>query len=224
MTTKIYITPPGEAEQELIIYDKCTVAMSSTDRAGSISIGSNSKDDTFFDLFTIGSDIRIVQDGNVSRGWILNPPRGIEGKRNNVEIQGLSYTARTQKILVTEVYAAQKISDIVIDLFTKYAPEYNLDSIVVCDKTISIKFADVFLFDAMEQLVTLAGYEWFIDEPVPELVDTLSQPQGWAELVEVVDPAQWMEGSGWAEVIAHQFTTCPILSETLYPSDLLYPC
>ena len=206
MATKIYITPPYEAEQELIIYDKCTVTMSTTDRAGSISISSNSKDDTFFDKFTVGSDIRIIQDGNVSRGWILNPPRNVSGKVNNIEIQGLSYAARTQKVLVTEVYSNQTISDIVIDLFTTYMPEYNLDSIVVCDKIINIKFSDVFLFDAMEQLAVLSGYEWFIDEPVPELVDTLSQPQGWAELVESFVHA------------------CPIASEALYPSEGLYPC
>ena len=206
MATKIYITPPGEPEQELIIYDKCTVTMSATDRAGSISISSNSKDDTFFDKFTVGSDIKIIQDGNVSRGWILNPPRNISGKVNNIEIQGLSYAAKTQKVLVTEAYSNQTISDIVIDLFTIYAPWYNLDSIVVCSKIISIKFADVFLFDAMEQLATLAGYEWFIDEPVPELIDSASRPQGWAELV---------------ESFVH---VCPIPSEMLFPSDLLFPC
>ena len=206
MATKIYITPPYEAEQELIIYDKCTVTMSATDRAGSISIGSTSLDDSFFDKFTVGSDIKIVQDDNVSRGWILNPPRNISGKLNNIEIQGLSYAAKTQKVLVTEVYANQTISDIVIDLFTIYAPWYNLDSIVTCSKIISIKFADVFLFDAMEQLATLAGFEWFIDEPVPELIDSASLPAGWAELVESFVHA------------------CPIPSEMLFPSESLYPC
>lgn len=205
MATKIYITPPYEAEQELIIYDKCTVSMSATDRAGSISIGSVSTDDSFFDKFTVGSDIRIIQDGNVSRGWILNPPRRIEGRLNYIEIQGLSYAARTQKVLVTEVYAGQTISDIVIDLFTRYAPAYIRDSIVVCDKVISIKFADVFLFDAMEQLATLAGYEWFIDEPVPELIDSASLPAGWVELV---------------DTFIHAFL---LPSETLFPSEGLYP-
>jgi hypothetical protein len=206
VATKIYITPPGGAEQELVIYDKCTVIMSATDRAGSISISSNSKDDTFFDLFTVGSDIKIIQDGNVSRGWILNPPRNISGKCNNIQIQGLSYAAKTQKILVAEVYTNQKISDIVKDLFTKYAPVYNLDSIAICDKLISIKFADVFLFDAMEQLATLAGYEWFINEPVPELIDTLPLPQGWQEIVDTfIYPVSFP-------------------SETLFPSDSLLPC
>ena len=206
MATKIYITPPGGVETELIIYDRCTVLVSTTDRAGSISIGSNSKDDTFFDKFTVGSDIKIIQDGNVSRGWILNPPRNIDGKANNIEIQGLSYAARTQKILVTEVYSNQSISNIVNDLFIAYMPEYNRGSVVVCSKIISIKFADVFLFDAMEQLATLAGYEWFIDEPVSELVDILIQSQGWAEFVEPFIYA------------------CPIVSETLYLSEGLYPC
>lgn len=206
MSTKIYITPPGETTQELTIYDECTVSMSVTDKAGSITITSANLDDGYFDLFTVGSDIKIVQDDNVSRGWILNPPRRIDGNISIISIQGLSYTARTQKILVNELYASQKISDIAIDLFQTYAPDYNLESVVACDKIISIKFSDVFLFDAMEQLAALAGYEWFIDEPVPELVDVLPQPQGWQELVETV------------------IHTCAIPSETIYPSELLYPC
>ena len=206
MTTKIYITPPGEPEQEIVIYNHCTVTMSATDRAGSISIGSTSLDDSLFDKFTVGSDIKIIQDGNVSRGWILNPPRNISDGLNNIEIQGLSYAARAQKILVTEVYASRTISDIVIDLFTIYMPEYNRDSVVVCDKIISIKFNDVFLFEAMEQLAVLAGYEWFIDEPVPELIDSASLLAGWAEMVESF------------------VYTCPIPSETLFPSESLYPC
>ena len=206
MATKIYITPPGEPEQELVIYDSCKVTMSVTDRAGSISIVSTSLDDSFFDKFTVGSDIRIVQDGNMSRGWILNPPRNISDGLNNIKIQGLSYAARTQKVFVTEVYASRTISDIVIDLFTIYMPEYNLDSVVVCDKIISIKFSDVFLFDAMEQLAVLAGYEWFIDEPVPELIASAALLAGWAERVEAFIYA------------------CPIPSETLFPSETLYPC
>ena len=64
----------------------------------------------------------------------------------------------------------------------------------------------MFLFDAMEQLSTLAGYEWYIDEPVPEEIDALSQPSGWQELVEMM--------------IHKVFYP----SDDLYPSDGLFPC
>lgn len=203
--TKIYITPPYEGEIELIVYEKCSVTMSTTDRVGSISIDSASIDDSFFDKFTVGSDIKVIQNGNLSRGWILNPPRSIDGQLNKISIEGLSYSARTQKILVTEVYENQKISDIVFDLFTKYTPTYDLTHIVVCEKTINIKFSDVFLFDAMEQLAGLAGYEWFIEEPLPEVIDMLFIP------------------NGWHEVVVTSVHTLLIPSESLYPNILLYP-
>jgi hypothetical protein len=206
MATKIYITPPGGAETELVIYGSCNVSMSVTDKAGSVSINSSSKIDTFFDTFTVGADIKVVQDDNVSRWWILNPPRRIEGNLNYIEIQGVSYAARTQKIIVNESYVAQTISTIVKDLFTKYASIYNQDSIVDCDKVITITFADAFLFDAMEQLATLAGYEWHIDEPLPEPIPILSLP------------------AGWAESVIKTVHVCPLPSDTLYPADDLYPC
>jgi len=164
VTTKIYITPPGEAEQELIVYDSCTTSMSATDRAGSISINSNSKNSDDFDAFTVGSDIRVVQDGNTSRGWILNPPRNIDGQRNNIQIQGISYAARTQKIIVTESYTNAAIGDIVTDLFTKYVPWATRVNIQSCSKIITIRFGDNYLWDAMEQLCQISTYDWYIDE------------------------------------------------------------
>jgi hypothetical protein len=181
--------------------------MSTTDKAGSISISSSSVDDDFFSLFVVGSDIKIVQDDNTSRGWILNPPRRLEGNINYIEIQGLAYAARLQKVIINEKYTADAtISEIVLDLFGKYATDYELSSVVCCNQTCNIDFPDVFLFDAMEQLATLSGYEWYIDEPTPETIPALDTSHGWAE-------------SMTAAVHA-----CPLPSDTLYPADDLYPC
>lgn len=202
--TTLEITPPGGLTDNIIAFKNCSVTLSATSRTGSFSVSLINGD--IYDKYPIGSDVKITMDGSVFRGWILNPTKQLNGSIKTVLLRGLCYTGRTQKTMVTESYTDQKISDIVEDLFAKYAPQFNIDSVVNCDKVISIKFNDEFLFDAMEELATLAGYEWFIDEPVPELLDTSSQPAGWSELV---------------NTFIHQVF---YPSETLYPSESLYPC
>lgn len=206
MGTQIFITSPGGETEEIKIYDNCSTSTSASDQSGSFSITIPSGDKSIFDKYPVGSDVKIIQDGNVFRGWILNPPKSIDGPLKILQLEGMSYTGRTQKVMVTETYSNWDISDIVVDLFTKYAPEYNFDSIVPCNKVISIKFNDAYLFEAIEKLSMLAGYEWFIDEPMPELIDSASQPSGWSELV---------------DTIIHKVF---YPSENLYPSEGLYPC
>lgn len=203
--TQIEITPPGGATETIKVYENCKTSTSASDKTGSFSLTIPSGDNSIFDKYPVGSDVRIIQDGNVFRGWVLNPPKSLDGALKVLVLEGMSYTGRTQKIIVTETYSNMAISAIVIDLFQKYAPEYNLDSIVPCNKVISIKFRDVYLFDAMEQLVQLAGYEWFIDEPMPEEIN-MSQPAGWSEIVET------------------RIHKVFYPSESLYPSAGLYPC
>ncbi|GAB6170943.1 hypothetical protein JCM15765_04210 [Paradesulfitobacterium aromaticivorans] len=205
MPTQIFITPPGGAINEIRAYDKCSTKSSTTDKAGSFSLTLPSFDKSLFDKYVLGSDVRIIQDDSVFRGWILNPVKRKKGQLNTVEISGMSYAARTQRIIVTETYTSQAISYIVKDLFLKYAPQYNLDSVVTCNKIISIKFFDVFLFDAVEQLAKLAGYDWFIDEPTPELIDASVLSAGWQEIVDIIP------------------YNVPFPSENLYPSEALLP-
>ena len=198
------ITPPGKTMDTITQFKNCSVTLSGTGKTGSFSVNLVSIDEDIYEKYPIGSDVRITMDGNVFRGWVLNPTKQLNGSVMTLSLKGLCYTGRTQKILVTETYTNEKISDIVKDLFTKYAPEYNIDSVVKCDKVLpSIKFNDEFLFDVMNELAELAGYEWFIDEPVPELVDTLSS------------------GLELIETRIHQVF---YPSETLYPSNGLFPC
>lgn len=206
MSTQIFITPPGGTTEEIKIYDKCTTKQSTTNKAGQFSLILPAFDKSLIDKYPLGSDLRVVQEDSVFRGWVLNPKPTRDGKKYSLQIEGMSYSGRIQKVYVTESYENQKISDIVIDLFSKYAPQYNLDNIVQCDKIISIKFKGVFLFDAMEQLAEYVDYEWFIDEPVPEEIDTHSSPAGWIELVETT---------------IHKVH---YPSNLLYPNNSLYPC
>jgi len=224
MGTTIKITPPGGTEQTIRAYNKCTVTLSATSRSGSFSLELPDTTGALIDVFPVGSDVYIRQNDHVFRGWVLNPAKSVNGPIKTIQLDGMCYTGRTQKIVVTENYVSQKISDIVIDLFTKYMPAMDQSSIVTCDKVISIKFKEEFLFDCMEKLCELSGYEWVIYEPLPEEIDPGPESSGWSELVELVPPAlATSEGIGWEEQVQHRVYYPPRPSDALYPADDLYP-
>ena len=224
MGTQIRITPPGGVEREIKVYEKCTVTLSATSRAGSFTLVLPDLTGSLVDAFPVGSDVWIRQGDHIFRGWVLNPGKGINGSVKLVQLEGMCYGARTQRVVVTENYAGLMISDIVKDLFTKYAPEFNQDSIVECNKPINIKFQDEFLFDCMEKLAKLAGYEWAIFEPLPEEISPGSESSGWVEQVELVPPALVTdEDAGWEETIQYRTYYPPRPSNILYPSESLYP-
>lgn len=204
MANSIVITPPGGSPVTIELFNSLSVTLSATSRSGSFRFNILGTDTSIFDVYTVGSDVKITMGDNVFRGFVLNAKKSLSNQLKILAVDGVTYTGRTQKIIISESYTNEKISDIVIDLFTKYAPGYNTDSVVACDRVTSIKFNHAFLFEAMEDLATLAGYDWFIDEPVPEIIPS-SQPAGWAEL---------------ATVAVNQVI---FPSETLYPSEALIP-
>jgi hypothetical protein len=223
MGTKIIITPPGGNPREIKVYDRCTVTLSATTRSGSFTLVLPDVSGELIDAFPVGSDVWISQGDHIFRGWVLNPAKSVDGPVKAIQIDGMCYTGRTQKIVVTENYENWRISDIVNDLFAKYMPWINRDSIVPCDKVITIRFRDEFLFDCMEKLCKLAGYEWFISEPLPEEIPQ-GEGSGWSELVELVPPALATdEGIGWEETVQQRIFYPPRPAEDLYPSETLYP-
>ena len=223
MGTRIKITPPGGTEKEISVYEKCQVILSATNRAGSFSLALPDTTGSLVDAFPVGSDVWIRQGDHIFRGWVLNPGKAVDGPVKTVALEGLCYTGRTQKIVVTENYVNEKISDIVSDLFTKYMPAMNQDSIVACDKVISIKFKEEFLFDCMEKLCELSGYEWVIYKPLPEEITPGTESSGWMELVDLVAPVSVMEDAEWVEQVQYRTYYPPWPSETLYPAEDLYP-
>jgi len=164
MPTQIKITPPGGTQQEIKIYEACQTNLSATDRAGSFSLTLPAFDNSIIDAFPVGSDVQIIQDENVFRGWVVKPPKALNGKIKVLNLEGATYTAKAQKIIVTESYIDTAIDQIVIDLFTKYAPWATVSNVQPCSKVVTISFADSYLWDAMEQLCSISTYDWYIDE------------------------------------------------------------
>ena len=164
MGTTIKIKPPNGVEQTVIAYESCTVNESITERAGSFSITLLFLTDTDISQYIMGTNVEINQDGHIFRGWVIKPPKKNLGNVKTVTLEGADYTAKSQKILVTESYTNTAISMIVNDLFTKYVPWATRNHISSNTKPITIRFPDVFLWDAMEQICKLCGYDWFVDQ------------------------------------------------------------
>jgi len=223
MGTQIIITPPGGTAQEIKVYSQCQTALSATSRSGSFSLTFPDVTGSMIDAFPIGSDVQIIQGDHLFRGWVVNPAKAISGAVKNIQLEGLCYTGRTQKILVSESYVDQTISYIVDDLFTKYMPWVDRNSIVACGKVVTIAFRDEFLFDCMEKLCELSGYEWVIFELLPEEIEQDTENSGWAEVVEVVSPITDLAASNWGELVQCNVAFPPLPSDTLYPSETLYP-
>lgn len=202
--TVIELTPPGGSTDTLQTFTKCSVTLSATGRTGSFSLTLISLDN-IFDKYVVGTDVRITLDDNVYRGWVLNNSKQKSDSIKYVQLSGMCYTGKTQKLIITESYINETISEIVTDLCEKYIPGFNRESIYPCAKTLTIKFNEVFLFDALEQLATLAGYDWYIDEPVPEEINITPQ------------------GNGWYELVTMSAFRGPFPADDLYPADYLYP-
>lgn len=162
--TIIKITPPGGTQKTIDVFNLCNTTLSMTDKAGSFSLGLPAFDNSIVDAYPVGSDVLIIQGENVFRGWVIRPPKTLNNVKRTVNLEGSTYTARTQKVIITESYANTAISDIVINIFTKYVPWATVNNVQACDKQVSIAFNDSYLWDAMEQLCKLALYGWYIDE------------------------------------------------------------
>lgn len=163
--TIIKITPQGTTAQQTVkIYESCQVTLSSTDSVGKFELVLPRTDSDIVDLFTFNSDVQITQDGNVFRGIVLDSGKSLNRNIRTVTITGADYAAKTQKILVTESYTSQTISYIVDDLMANHASFATRNNIETCSPVLTISFPDKFLWDCMEQLCAISGYQWYIDE------------------------------------------------------------
>lgn len=164
MGTQIKITPPGGTQETIGTYISCNVNTSITDRSGTFTLVLPYKYDYDISRFVTGTDVQINQNGHIYRGWVISPPIARDGAVKTVTLEGADYTAKTQKIIVTESYTSKTVSYIVNDLFEKYVPWATLNNIGTNTRELTIRFPDLYLWDAMDQICTLTGFDWYIDD------------------------------------------------------------
>ena len=162
--TVIRIAPPTGGQYTVYIYENCSVNMSITDRAGEFSITLPFYFETDISSLGVGYDVEINQNGHVFKGWVITPPITRNGPVKTITLEGADYTAKTQKIIVTESYSSVAVSTIIDDLFQKYVPWATRNNISTISRPLTIRFPDVYLWDAMEQICELTGYNWYIDK------------------------------------------------------------
>lgn len=106
-------------------------------------------------------------------GFIDSPPVRYSNKVYQYSFEGCDYTAKLQDILVNEAYESKRIDFIVNDLLDKYLPGFARN-VEACDIVISIKFKNKYLYDCMEQLANVVGWNFKIDK---DLVFRFWNPQ-----------------------------------------------
>ncbi|MHB9010381.1 MAG: hypothetical protein ACYC3E_00095 [Carboxydocellales bacterium] len=168
--TRIVLTAPGGADTYTVqSFKRCSVTSSGAGRASSFGFTLDSFDSDLIDRFPKGSDVKIYQNDadkpeqQTLRGWLSVPGKYRDGVVRTVEFSGTDYTGRTQSIIISESYDGQTIDAVVKDLFAKYVPWATVVNVQTSTKTIKKKFNREYLFDALEFLASIEGWEFFID-------------------------------------------------------------
>lgn len=162
--TSIKLKAPNGYEKYITKFEMCLTTRSISDRAGSFSVTAVDTNSDLVDAFPYGSEIEIIQAGNIFRGWVSSTPKSLNRELRLVSFEGSAFSTKTKKIVVTESYEDEQIDYIVFDLFDKYAPWVDTSPIEECQHKISYRFNDEFLWDAMNRLAEISGYQWYIDD------------------------------------------------------------
>lgn len=172
--SKIYVKPPSGAQTQILAFENLTTTSSSTDRAGSFGFEILDTDGSQVNAYPRGTDVLIFQDDMIFRGYIDKVPVSVFATIRKLSITGVSYSAKTQEIIVNETFEETEIGDILSALFTAYMPIVGITTYVeACAEEVSLNFSDAYLWDAMEQLASLAGYNWAIRQVTTSLTPEL---------------------------------------------------
>jgi len=191
--TIITITnPAGTDTHTFKAFKDCNVQDAATSRISSFRFVVEAFDGNFIDRFPKGSDVKIWQGRGdnppqTMRGWLNVPGKQLDARTRTTEFSGVDYTGKLQYIIVTESYDGQTIDYIVKDLFAKYVPWATTTKVQATTTTIKKKFNREYLFDVLEFLASIEGWEFYIDtnldlnffDPVTRINPvTLSQTKG----------------------------------------------
>ncbi|GAB4275127.1 XkdQ/YqbQ family protein [Thermincola ferriacetica] len=167
--TIITITnPAGTDTHTFKAFKDCNVQDAATSRISSFRFTVEAFDSSFVDRFPKGSDVQIWQGWGdnpqmTMRGWLNVPGKMLDARTRITEFSGVDYTGKLQYIIVTESYDGQTIDYIVKDLIEKYAPWASTTKVQATSTTIKKKFNREYLFEALEFLASIEGWEFYID-------------------------------------------------------------
>ncbi len=170
-TAKTIITitnPAGTDSRTFGVCEQCNVQRSATGRVSTFDFTVKAIDNSFIDRFLKGSDVQIWQGWGdnppqTMRGWLNVPGKALDWKVRTIQFSGVDYTGKLQNVIVTESYDGETIDFIVKDLAAKYVPWATVVNVQTSSTAIKKKFNREYLFDALEFLASIVGWEFYID-------------------------------------------------------------
>jgi len=82
---------------------------------------------------------------------------------NQVKVIGRAESLIVQDITVTQTYSAEDTSNIVIDLFSKYAPGFSTAGVETSGVTLTVNWYQKPFWECIQECCTAAGFDCFID-------------------------------------------------------------
>jgi len=106
------------------------------------------------------------EDGSTLRfaGYINKIYPRIIGGRNQLVLTGFQVAGKLGDVYVTTSFTNVAISTILRTLFSEYAPDFTVENISDCDTTATINWDNKSLWDCIGELVTLSGFDFYIDD------------------------------------------------------------
>lgn len=114
---------------------------------------------------SVADEVEIYQDSEkIFGGYIIGISEDlnmIEGGNYTINFQ--DYTYKLAGTLVAKSFEGKTGKEIIDELFTEFAPDFNTDN-VVCNKLIDkIVFNNAYLSDCLTRISKIIGYEWYVD-------------------------------------------------------------
>jgi hypothetical protein len=170
--TKVVLTSPSGESLTLKSYDEVKIKYSLSAKVNTFSLKASVFDETDLKKYGVGTSVAVysapygenLDDNLIFNGFVTSNPKSLDMVKKTFDIAGADILSRSQNIIVNESYQNMKISDIVLDLYNKYAISfYDLGYIQPVDYIITIKFKDQYLYTAFERLAEAINYTFNVD-------------------------------------------------------------
>lgn len=120
---------------------------------------------TFIPAFD--DNVKVYDDSTlIFAGTILKVDEGVESNADGViyDVECSSYEYEMDKDFASKTYEDESIFDIITDLLSSYAPDFDADNV---DSTFNIEkivFNQVPLSTCIQRLADIVQYDWYVDE------------------------------------------------------------
>ena len=163
---KIIFTNPEGVQYTPSAYENISINESIDQKIKDFSMSLTVFNENQLKQMTVGSIVELFEpsDHLIFRGIVQETPKTLDSIAKKYQISGFDELAKTQTIIVNENYENELISDIVLDLLTKYLPEeLTIGEIQPTQYKTSVKLSNQYLFTALEKLAEAVNFTFSLD-------------------------------------------------------------